>query len=381
MTLLGWRAISLLSVFGVGGCVGDSQSRTDCRVAIVNPRGGEMADIGRQVSRALTLVTDSLRNESIRVRIDELNSGGNPATARAEVERVLGGSRPVVIVGSILSSETKEFLPIALRAGVVVLANGSSDPGIRNSRGRRAYDGFFRNWPADDLEGIVFAEYLIQAGVRRLAVINADDAYANALTAAFTGRFTALGGTVVRRERYPTDIARLSPVVGRALALPIDGLYAIGFPSDLAPVYVALRSDARGKNLPMYSGVGVASGDFRKKVGIELDRLLYTAPAVDESSPAYVAFKASYARKFDGEVPDAVAAVTFDALWMAIRAIQSVGCSADSVKQYLYSMQAYPGASGATAFDSLGDVVTKPVAINAFEHGRERLIERRARRP
>ena len=143
----------------------DTSNPNSCSIIVLAPLSGTQAAIGTQIDRARMLVQDELTkagDKSITIR--EINTGGQPLVARAEVDRAVDRWRPPIIVGSILSNETREFLEPTLKRGVVVLANGSSDPTIRPLAFRRPGDGLFRNWPSDDAEGQAMAEYLMSTG-------------------------------------------------------------------------------------------------------------------------------------------------------------------------------------------------------------------------
>jgi branched-chain amino acid transport system substrate-binding protein len=218
------------------------------------------------------------------------------------------------------------------------------------------------------------AEYLQQSGrAKRLVVLHANDAYANALVDAFVTRFTQVGGEIVANESYPTTTTAFEPILRRLPMRGHDGYYIVGFPPDLAALYNVIRRVPETASMPIYSAVGIESGDFRRLARAELDNLFFTAPSVDESSPQYFEFREAYRTQFGGEAPDIVAAITYDALRIAVGAIRATSCDSTSVRNYLYSMGAFPGVTGPTAFDDYGDVVTKPVAIKYFEKGQLRL--------
>jgi branched-chain amino acid transport system substrate-binding protein len=343
------------------------------------PLTGGQASLGREIMRAVTLVRDSLTTLGQKtVRIREVDTEGSPDVARAEVARAVDRWSPPIVVGSILSSDTRQFLEPLLRRGVVVLANGSSDPLIRTLPYRHPNDGFFRNWPSDDFEGRVMAEYV--RGSNRadtLAILYADDPYARNLAESFSSRFRALGGVVTDTIVYPREQTRFADVVSRARRLRNQGYYAVGFPRELAALYDVIRSTQGEATKPVFSAVGIATGEFTSAARRSLTDLFYTSPALDEAAGPFFAFRESYKAHFKNETPDIVAAVTYDALWIALDAIRSKGCERDSVRKALYTLSRFDGASGPTAFDSLGDVITKPVSVWYYEDGHRLLSETR----
>jgi ABC-type branched-subunit amino acid transport system substrate-binding protein len=78
-------------------------------------------------------------------------------------------------------------------------------------------------------------------------------------------------------------------------------------------------------------------------------------------------------KQFNGEVPDIVASVTYDALHILIDAVKAGQKDPQRVKAYLYQMPVYAGTTGPTKFDRSGDVISKPIAIHFYENGLSRL--------
>jgi len=321
------------------------------------------------------LIEDELRaNADSSIVIREIDTEGQPSVARAELQRALNRWRAPIVVGSILSTETREFLQPTLQHGVIVLANGSSDPTIRKLPFRKQHDGFFRNWPSDDAEGRAMAEYLRRAGrAKRLVVFHANDAYARALVDAFVKRFKELGGDVKGPEVYETTATSFEPILRRLDPDGYDGYYIVGLPPDLAGMYNAIRRNPKTSNMPVFTAVAAETAEFKALVRGEPDNLFFTAPLVDQSSSSYFTFREAYRHRFGGESPDIVAGITYDALRISIVAIKSAGCSPTRIGDYLYKMPPFLGATGPTAFDELGDVITKPVAIRYYDKGQLRL--------
>ena len=368
------RATSfILQTFLFSSCSQEQQAGV-CTVILANPRTGPQAAIGREISRALEITTGELaQRQGRKVVIQEVDTASSPTVAKAEVERAVKKYNSPIVVGSILSAETREFLQPILARGSVVLANGSSDPGIRDLPFRHSKDGFFRNWPADDFEGRVMAEYIRSTNRgKSLIVLHANDPYAAALATAFIKRFTELGGQVIGPDIYPTDFTRFDELLRRNASTPHDGYYVVGFPTDLAGIYNTIRrsEESRDNVTPIYSAVGINTTEFTSLVRPTLDALFFTAPAVDESSGPYFRFRQAYEAKFNGESPDIVATITYDALQIAVNAVEASGCDGTKIKNYLYGAPPFSGASGPTGFDDKGDVFTKGVAINFYEKGR-----------
>jgi branched-chain amino acid transport system substrate-binding protein len=346
----------------------------------VGPISGEQASLGREIHRARLVAEAELetKEHNSNVVIREVDTASTPAVARVEVARVMESWHPEIIVGSIISAETREFLPLALERDLVVVANGSSDPAIRDLPFRTEGDSFFRNWPADDFEGRVMAEYLRASGrADSLVILQASDPYAAGLVAAFKARFEELGGKILGLEVYPLDLSNFEALLRRQPMTDIDGYYIIGFPPDVSAIYNTIRRTENIKSLPIYSAAGASTGEFSNLVNGPVDNVFFTSPEVDETAGIYFDFRVRYQEMFKDEQPDIVSAITYDAIEIALRSIEVAGCERKAIRDFLHGEFIFEGTTGLTQFDQFGDVVTKEVSIEVYEEGRRIMIEKR----
>ena len=79
---------------------------------------------------------------------------------------------------------------------------------------------------------------------------------------------------------------------------------------------------------------------------------------------------------FDGEFgkePDTWAALTYDAMGMALAAIETVGTDREAIKVHLAAIRddaaGYQGVTGVTYFDEEGDCYSKPVYVAVVKDG------------
>ncbi len=373
MTLRISQPVSLALLCLAVSCTRSSKSGYP--VILLAPISGQQAALGVQIDRSRAMVEKELKDaHNDTVAIYEIDSASQPTVANAEVQRALNQYKAHFLVGSILSGETRNFLQDVLQRNVVVLANGSSDPAIRYLPYRHTNDGFFRNWPPDDVEGREMAEFAYTTRhVTKLAVYCADDAYARALTTTFVRRYRDLGGSANDPQIYPTSATSFESVLARVDGSTVDGYYVVGLPRDLAGMYNTIRGSVKTKNKPVFSAVAAETAEFQALINKPLNDLYYTAPSTDFTSSQYFAFKEAYRKMFKGETPDVVAAITYDALHIMIAAIQKSMNDPAGAKAYLYSMPLYQGATGPTKFDNMGDVISKGVAIHFYESGVRRL--------
>jgi len=258
-----------------------------CSIVLLTPRTGTQAALN-QIGRAKLLVEDELRSAGdSTVSIREVDTQGQPAVARAELERVLGRWACTIVVGSILSTETREFLQPTLQRGAIVLANGSSDPTIRNLSFRHPRDGFLGIGLRRFRRQGPMAEYLQKNRAREeTRCVSCKRCVRSGFSRRLYPTLSRTGGDVIGRKYTKQILHHLKPscVVYPKMALM---LLHSGLPPDLAGMYNAIRRNPKLAHTPIYTAVAAETTEFRALVRTNLDNIFFTAPSVDQSSSSY----------------------------------------------------------------------------------------------
>jgi branched-chain amino acid transport system substrate-binding protein len=367
-----WLAVmAVVLTLTFAGC---HSATKDFNVGVLYPKTGEYARLGELIGKGARIAEQSANQRLFTsgrgVKLSFRDSEGKPGIAREQFLAFADLDKVPVVVGGLLSSDTKAFAKDAVRKNITVVANGSSDPTLRDIVGD-AGNRVFRNWPSDDAEGRQMAEYTAERlHMKRGAAIIADEPYSRGLHSAFKRRFAELGGSTTEQfyQKGGDDFAILAT---KALSEAPQFIYAVGFPAELGRLAREIR--VRRADVPMISAVGIESTEFLEAAGTGADNIFYSAPYIDTSSNSYQEFAALYRATYH-EDPEVVAAVTFDAVMLVAQAIKQCGYSADGIRDCLYKVKDYPGASGVTSFDARGDVI-KPVSIKRVEKGKTFLLE------
>lgn len=100
-----------------------------------------------------------------------------------------------------------------------------------------------------------------------------------------------------------------------------------------------------------------------------MDGVKYILPDKPQG-PVVEKFASDYQGRF-GTPPGLFAAEGYDCIMLLAQGIKSCKGVADSncVKEFLYSVRNYQGASGTISFDKNGDVI-KPMAVREIQNGK-----------
>jgi branched-chain amino acid transport system substrate-binding protein len=124
---------------------------------------------------------------------------------------------------------------------------------------------FFRTITSDALQGTVAAKYALDRGLRRLAVIYANNDFGVGLYAAFARSYEAMGGVIVSHTLYNEKQSSYGSEVTAALKSPCDGLYLISTPIEGAVIARTWISQGGVRRFLLNDGMN--SADFISSVG------------------------------------------------------------------------------------------------------------------
>ena len=96
-------------------------------------------------------------------------------------------------------------------------------------------------------------------------------------------------------------------------------------------------------------------------------QIIFTYPAANEDQFAQK-LKDTHMEVY-GKEPHAFTGESYDAGKLLMQAIKAVGTDAAAMRDYLYAVEGYKGASGTITFDENGDVSSKELALYTYKNG------------
>jgi branched-chain amino acid transport system substrate-binding protein len=378
-----FRAALLVALLAFGAsCTNSEQDsasqkeRGAVEVGVITPLTGKLSFLGQRTRRGLEIAKEEINSsggvEGDSVKLIYADTRSTPRDAVNAANKLINVNDVPAIIGDITSSATLAVAPVAERNQVVLLANGASAPKVRD-----AGDYIFRNWNSDSLMAGKIANFAAnQLNHERVGILYAQDDYGLGLKDAFEDHFEDAGGQVPIASTYQTGSKDFRTIIQK-FPRNLDAIYLAGYPEDLG--HFVRQSQELSREKPYLSTIGVQSEDFLSIAGEAANGIIYTAPSfnMETASGVMQDFIDKFEQKY-GERPEVASAVSYDALKIMAKAIEEGGYSADSIKQALYKIQDFPGASGVTTFDDHGDV-SKPVNIKTIREGEFVIYESPAR--
>jgi branched-chain amino acid transport system substrate-binding protein len=292
------------------------------------------------------------------------NDRCQPAEGVAAFNRLMAANLHAIL-GAVCSGVTLAIAPQAEAQKVVLISPASTSPKVTD-----AGDFIFRVIPSGSLRGKIFAEYVFNdRGLRKLAVLYINNEGGIGGATAFKSRFTQLGGMIVFEEGYPPGTTDLRAQLAKIKASNADGILVGSYPPDT--VVVLKQARELMLRLPMFlTTEAVQNPDVLRDTGDAANGAVYilAAPPTGASSEKFSnAFEARFKRP-----PELFAAEGYDIVRLvrdAVVATKGAPFGGPALRDYLYGVRDYPGASGIITFDKNGDVV-KPYAIKTIDGGK-----------
>ena len=358
------------------------------KIGFIAPLSGGLSALGLGMKNSAQLAVDlANKNNTVAGWTIELvpmddeakpDVGTNAATSLAADDAVVG------VVGTLNSGVAQSVIPILDAAHIVQISPANTNPtltqGADPANPKRPNANYFRTATTDAIQGPVAAKYLLDAGMKKVAVVHNKGTYGQGLAEAFATAFEAGGGQVVARESFTPDTQDLSTVV---TTIKAAGPEAVFFGGEYAEsketgggARLSNQMKANGLKVPLMGGDGIFDPEFIKLAGPTSDGDLATsvgAPPTDLPSAAEF-LKEYEAAKF-AEPYAAYGAMTFDATNAIIAGLKTSLASATDAKS---ARQAtidavgkvdFEGASGQVKFDEFGDTVTRVITVYEVTSG------------
>jgi branched-chain amino acid transport system substrate-binding protein len=310
---------------------------------------------------AATQVNDSGGIRGNPLRILYRDSASLPEEAMRAATQLYDRHDVPLVLGAVLSSETLGIAPLAERRHKILLSPASSSPQIT-----RAGKYVFRVYPSDTLEGAYMAQLAAdELRLRTVLVLAIDNAYGKGLAEVFRKSFHGAAEPSV--HLYPAHGADFTSVAGSIQSSPVDGVYLVGYYSDMAEILKELRR--LSPSLQILSTSSFGNPKTLESAGKAAEGVIYPAIVFDPESedPTVSRFVRAFRAKYASD-PDLWAAHGYDAVLIAAEAMgRSGGAVPERIAETLLEIRDFHGASGTLSFDSQGDVVQYPRAYIVHE--------------
>jgi branched-chain amino acid transport system substrate-binding protein len=342
--------------------------KPEIQLGFISPLTGTAAVYGEPALKSAQLAVEQLNSQadlpfSIKLIVEDGKCDGQ--TAASAAQKLISVDKVRIILGGHCSTETLAIAPIAEKAKVVVLASITSSPKVTE-----AGDYIFRNYPSSQFYTPPSADIAIQKGYKTVSTFYENKEFPKGQAESFRQRYELLGGKVVSEESFSSDSQDLRT---QLLKIKQQNPQAIFFASQASNGAVAFFSQLSELGLldqfPVIGGAQVITGDVNTKTNGKLNGRSYTTDAYVDAKKTQP-FISAYTAKY-GQIPPLNLfwqTSSYDGVILISQLIQSCGNTDDAecIKNKLYQVKDWNGASGQLTIDQNGDAIT-PIGMRYFD--------------
>ncbi len=364
-----------LLVFLLSGCGSiirgnaDDKDESDAetiKIGAIQALTGNEAVHGLRAKKGIDLALKHLQEQKIlgnkKIEIIYTDDKSNTTDGVTVATQLINIDRVVAILGPQSSGVAMAAAPVIEKNKTVMFSSIASVPELRN-----AGDYVFRNRIAGDIQGARMAEFAYnKLNSRRAAILYINIENGVGYRDAFKKTYEKLGGIIVASEAWEKDASDFRTQLTKIKQQNPDAIYIAGQSAE--QVFKQIRE--LGITTQLLTINGFEGPDILKVAPDAADGTYYTYSAYDTSSTeAHVAeFQKAYYEAY-GEITHEFAANAYDAMMLVGLAIKECSDNRDCIRDYLYKVENYPGVSGTTTFDELGEV-SKPTTIKRLRKGK-----------
>ena len=321
-------ALSLL-VFA-GGC-GKSAPSNTIKVGEYASLHGTEAAFGQSSHKGTALAVEQINaaggvlgKKIDLITEDNESKAGESATI---VKKLITRDHVVAILGEVASGRSLEAAPICQENKIPMISPSSTNPKVTQTG-----DYIFRVCFTDPFQGKLLAEFAKKTlKAKRIAMLNDVAApYSVGLAQYFKEPFVADGGEIVAEQKYSGGDKDFKAQLTAIKADNPDAIFVPGYYTEVG--LIVLQARQLGITVPIFGGDGWEAPQLAETAGSALDGTYYsTHYSPEDTSPLVQNFVKAFRERYNGETPDAMAALGYDSAMVLADAIKRAGTT-DSAK-------------------------------------------------
>jgi len=323
-------ALVLVSVMVISVLFSACGASDTIKIGMVMPITGQVATYGVQSVNAAKMFVEELNaaGGKKRKKIDLIveDDEATPAKTTNAFKKLVSSDKIVGLVGALTSKCSLAITNEAQQKKMVMISPSSTNDTVTS-----AGNFVFRACYNDSFQGQVVAQFAFETLQGKTAAILFDNAndYSKGLSQNFKDKFLALGGTIVSEESYATGDTDFNAQLTKIAGTNPDVLFLPDYYSTVSVISKQVR--ALGITVPMLGADGW--DEITNNAGDEVIDCYYSNHyAPDADDPEVKKFVAAYQAKYNGETPNALAALAYDSINILSDAIAKAGTDPDKLQ-------------------------------------------------
>ena len=337
------------------------------------PKSGGIAHIGKD------------NENGVQLAINEINAKGDLIIGGKKVKLVLVGEddaadpkqgtivaqklvdeKVAAVVGHATSGVSIPANAVYSAAGFVQVSPSSTDPTytLKSNKTPKGSVSSYRVVATDAQQGPALAKYMLNHGVKTIAIIDDSTQYGKGLADQVEKSMKDAGATVVAREATSDKTSDFKALLTKIKSLNPDYVFWGGMDDTGATLAKQLKE--LGLNSKLAGADGLCTAKFMELSGAAGKGAVCSQAGMPlEKMPKGAEFSANYEKTFPGQKVQIYAPFAYDATYAIVAAMKIANSVDPEAIAAAMPKVAIEGLIGPIAFDEKGDI--KNGAISIFE--------------
>ena len=335
--------------------VGSGMGQKEVVIGVIGPMTGSAAQAGNNMRDAVALgieeVNRSGRLKGITLRMVVVDDEGNPTRSINGNKRLVYKEKAVVVIGAVHSSCTLANMEVTRKAGIPQITPISTSPAI-TAKGNK---WIFRTAATDAIQAENIVKIALEKlGKERLAVMYVSNDYGRDATKVLVDISSKMGYPPVGMESFDQGDKEYSSQLLKIEEKNPDTIIIWALYEEAA--HIAKKVAQMGLKVQLMGGGGLTNSKY-----VELGKTATNGTIMCQTyhpsskEPHIVSFTRKFKEKY-GRNPDPNAAQSYDAIMIAVAALEEVGVDNESkIRDAIASTSNFNGVTGTISFDNTGD--------------------------
>lgn len=324
---------------------------------------GSEATFGQSTDKGLRMAFDEKNAtggiKGKKIKLISLDDQGKAEEAAAAVTRLITQNNVIAVVGEVASSRSLAAAPIAQERKIPMVSPSSTNPKVTEIG-----DYIFRVCFIDPFQGTVMAKFAMEnLKAKKVAILrDVKSDYAVGLADFFTKKFKELGGEIVADESYQGGEMDFKAQLTQIKSKGPQAIFIPGYYTEVG--LIARQARALGIKADFLGGDGWDSSKLSEIGGKDINGAYFSNHYTTESTdPVVVDFIKRYKEKFNGELPDGLAALGYDSGKVLIEAMEKAAeLKSSLIRDELAKTKDFVGVTGRITIDAQRNA-SKPAVV------------------
>jgi branched-chain amino acid transport system substrate-binding protein len=337
------------------------------KIGVIAPLTGDVKTFGESTKNGVDLAVGEANSRGAKITVVAADDKNDPTEGVNAANKAITQDGVKAIVGSVSSKVSIPVSGVAQSNKIVMITGTSTNPTVTVADGKRK-DYVFRACFIDPFQGTVMAKFALDNLKAKKAAVLYDisNDYTKGLAEFFRDNFKKGGGTINIFESYGKDDKDFSALLTKVAADAPDFLFLPDYYNKVN--LIAAQAREKGIKAVFGGGDGWDSSDLDTKATDGGYFSNHYSP--DDQGAAVQNFVKNYKAKYNA-VPDALAALAYDATTLLLTAAQKAGSDDPTkVRDAMAGLKDVQTVSGKITFDQNGDP-TKAAVVLQIKGGKQ----------